>query len=97
METQELLPPSLVYVTETWKPDIARFRREVEDAQSSGSGDALTLAEMECSLDLIDADLSALRSSNRTDQRTLASIKEVAELKRGLERLIEEMRPLCRD
>lgn len=97
METQELLPPSLVYVTETWKPDMARFRREVEDAKSSGSGDGLTLAEMECSLDLIDADLSALRSSNKSDQRTQSSIKAVAELKRSLERLIEELRPLCRD
>lgn len=97
METQELLPPSLIYVTETWKPDMARFRREVEDAKSSGIGDSLTLAEMECSLDLIDADLSALRSSNKTDQRTQASIKAVAELKRGLERLVEELRPLCRD
>jgi len=97
METQELLPPSLVYVTETWKPDMARFRREVEDAKSSGRGDGLTLAEMECSLDLIEADLSALRSSNKTDQRTQEAIKAVAELKRGLEKLIEELRRLCRD
>lgn len=97
METQKLLPPSLVYVTETWKPDMARFRREVEDAKLAGFGDALTLAEMECSLDLIDADLSALRSANKTDQRTQASVNSVADLKRGLERLIEELRPLCRD
>lgn len=97
METQELLPPSLVYVTDTWQSDITRYRRDVEEAKATGCGDSLTLAEMECSLDLIEADLLALLRSNKTDERTKTSIKAVTALKQNLEKLVAEMRPLCRD
>lgn len=97
MEQQELIAPSLIYVTDSWTPDIERFRHEVEDARRSGAGDGLTLAEMECSLDLIDADLVALLASKQTDERTVKSIEHTTSLKRELAKLIEVMRPYCRD
>ena len=97
MEQQELIAPSLVYVTDTWKPDLARFRQEVQEARETGVGDGLTLAEMECCLDLIDADLVALLAARKSDQRTLKSIEETTALKAELAELIRVMRPYCRD
>lgn len=97
MEMQVISTPSLAYSIDLWKPDVARFKTELEDARATGSGDPLTLAEMECSLDLIDADLSALHASNSTDERTKTSRLEAQRLRDTLSNLIEEMRPYCRD
>lgn len=97
MQTQEIFPPTLAFVTDVWKSDLARFRSEVEEAQSTGHCDGLTLAEMECSLDLMNADLAALLLSNKRDDRTEKSIITVTALMHELERLIEEMRPLCQN
>jgi hypothetical protein len=97
METQELSTPSLAYAIDYWKPDVARFQRELEDARATGLGDPLTLAEMECSLDLIDADLCALNAAQSRDHRTERSRTEAQRLRGTLAKLIEEMRPFCRD
>jgi hypothetical protein len=50
-----------------WKPDAERLSREVRDAELKGIRDELTLAEIECSLDLIDAELSSLRRKRAAD------------------------------
>lgn len=96
MQEHELSQPSLAFVVESWKPDVERFKLEVDLARASGAGDWLTLAEMECSLDLIDADLAALRANKTRDARTEKSIQEAANLREKLSALIEELRPLCR-
>lgn len=44
-----------------WQPDTERLGREVRSAELKGRRDDLTLAEIECSLDLVDAELAALR------------------------------------
>ena len=46
-----------------WQPDAERLSREVRSAELKGQRDELTLAEIECSIDLIDAELSALRAA----------------------------------
>jgi hypothetical protein len=40
-----------------WKPDVERLEREVRSAEVKGWRDDLTLAEIECSLDLLDTEL----------------------------------------
>ena len=61
MGTQEFSSrSSYAYSVAEWQPDMSRYRREVEEATRTREGDPLTLVEMECSLDLIDADLAAL-------------------------------------
>ena len=95
MQEQELSQPSLAFVVESWKPDLERFKLEVDLARASGAGDWLTLAEMECSLDLIDADLAALRANKTRDARTEKSTQEAADLRDQLSALIEQLRPLC--
>lgn len=92
MEQQELLDPTILNVTEIWKPDMVRFRREVEDTKNGAIGDGLTLAEMECSLDLINADIMALLAARRADDRTAWSLVAANDLKKELTHLIDEMR-----
>ena len=77
-----------------WKPDIARFERDVDHATKSGRGDPLTLGEMQCSLDLIDAELLALRGDEHADARKRAIIQEWSALRGRLARLIAAMEPL---
>jgi hypothetical protein len=86
---------SYAYAAAEWQPDIARYRREVEEAIRARKGDPLTLAEMECSLELVDADLAALRSG-KADTRTLMSQDLALEVRRQLQGLITTMRQYCR-
>ena len=44
-----------------WEPDADRLEREVRSAEIKGLRDDLTLAEIECSIDLLDAEISGLR------------------------------------
>jgi hypothetical protein len=50
-----------------WEPDADRLEREVRNAELKGRRDDLTLAEIECSIDLLDAELVALRSHPQPD------------------------------
>lgn len=44
-----------------WQGDSERLRRAAEEAEETGQADPLALAEAECSLDLIDAEIAALK------------------------------------
>ncbi len=46
-----------------WKPDIERLRTEIDTARQIGRTDDLAIAEAECWIDLIDAELSARRDN----------------------------------
>jgi len=80
-----------------WRPDLARFEREVETASRAGVGDALTLGEMQCSLDLIDAELLALRSGDHRSDSRQTKIQEWLSMRGRLARLISKMEPLIHD
>lgn len=96
MGTQEFSSrSSYAYSVAEWQPDMARYRREVEEAVRTRQGDPLTLAEMECSLDLVDADLAALRSG-KGDTRTLMSQDLALEVRGELQRLVTTMRLCCK-
>jgi len=96
MGTQEFSSrSSYAYSVAEWQPDMARYRREVEEAIRTREGDPLTLVEMECSLDLVDADLAALRSG-KADTRTLMSQDLALEIRSELLGLITTMRLYCK-
>jgi len=61
MQTPELGHPSFAEPLFDWQPDAERLAREVISAELKGRRDELTLAEIECSLDLIDAELAGAR------------------------------------
>lgn len=86
---------SFAYAVAEWQPDMGRYRRDVEEAVRNRNGDPLALAEMECSLDLVDADLAALRSG-KEDIRTLMSQDLALEVRRELQGLITTMRMYCK-
>jgi len=79
---------SYVYAVVEWQPDMARYRLEVEEAIRRGVGDPLTLAEMECALELVDADLVALQSATPDDlsPKSPPVLRRVLELIFGLKR-----------
>lgn len=96
MGTQEFSSrSSYAYAIAEWQPDMARYRSEVEQAIKTGVGDPLTLVEMECSLDLVDADLVALKSG-KLDTRTLMSHDLALEIRSELQGLITTMRLYCK-
>lgn len=86
---------SYVYAVVEWQPDMARYRLEVEEAIRRGVGDPLTLAEMECALELVDADLVALQSAT-PDTRTLMSHELALEVRSELQGLVTTMLLYCR-
>lgn len=46
-----------------WEPPIERLRTEARKARESGKPDPWSVIEAECWIDLIDAELSALRAA----------------------------------
>ena len=96
-ENQHFPPPNYLDVLFDWSPELARFEREVEEAGASGAADGLTLAEMECSLDLIEAEIVALRGRAAVDDGARRSMAKLARTRDRLARLIERLRPLAPD
>lgn len=86
---------SYAYAIAEWRPDMARYRQEVQKAICTGVGDPLTLVEMECSLDLVDADIEALQSGNH-ETRTLMSKNLALEIRSELQGLITTMLLYCK-
>jgi hypothetical protein len=54
-----------------WQPDIERLRTEIREARKTGDFEHLAIAEAECWLDLIDAELCARRDPDDPDTRQL--------------------------
>lgn len=79
-----------------WAPDIDRLEREVQEACRTGRGDPLTMGEIECSIDLIDAELLALRGAF-SGEATKASILGLQVQRTRLARLATHLRPWVPD
>lgn len=91
----EMLTPGkapMACVTFAWKADVTRLREEFEACMASGCPDPFCLAEMQCSLDLIEADLVTLSVQNSIDLRMSETRDELtllfAELKEMIDRMI---------
>lgn len=79
-----------------WQPDLDRFDREIAASRGTGRGDPLTLAEMECSLDLLEAELIGLKARPKTDD-SAASIAATSRLVARLTGQIAMMRRFVRE
>jgi len=96
MGTQEFSSrSSYAYEVAEWQPDMARYRQEVQEAIRTGVGDPLTLVEMECSLDLVDADIVAMQAGNE-QTRTLMPRDLALEVRSELQGLITTMMLYCK-
>jgi hypothetical protein len=67
-----------------WAPDAERLEREVRSAELKGLRDELTLAEIECSMDLLDAEIAALRERPQADLSVDPQLKERTDVRRRL-------------
>lgn len=87
-------PTSLLF---DWRLDVERLEREVDAAAAEGHADPLCVAEVECSLDLIDAEIVALRAKTEGSvERTAQSLLVLERWRARLQRLIERLRRLKR-
>ena len=76
-----------------WQLDVSRLEKEAYDAKQRSQADPWALAEAECSLDLVDAEITAMRAapSNQARTKTLAHL-EAWRLR--LERVIRNLKTL---
>jgi hypothetical protein len=77
-----------------WAPDAERLEREVRSAELKGVRDDLTLAEIECSLDLLDAEIEAFRHGSRPDLSVHPQLRERIEVRRKLAQLARRLERL---
>lgn len=75
-----------------WKLDVQRLEREAKATLSAGRSDPWTIVEAECSLDLIEAELVALKG--RDSRQVTDSIVELRSWKARVERVIRTLRSL---
>lgn len=80
---QDIYQPNPISSLFHWDPDIPRLEREVQDAVAAGILDDLTLVEIECSIDLIDAELLAQRGQEQ-DEPTKAGIEKLLQQRNSL-------------
>ena len=77
-----------------WAPDAERLEREVRSAELKGARDDLTLAEIECSLDLLDAEIEAFRHASRPDLSAHPQLRERNQVRRKLAELAQRLERL---
>ena len=69
-----------------WQLDVERLEREARAARLAGAPDPWTKVEAECSLDLIEAELTALRGRER--DKAADSVVQLRSWKARIERVI---------
>ncbi len=75
-----------------WQLDVQRLEREAKVALAAGRSDPWTTVEAECSLDLIEAELVAMKG--RDPRQVSNSIVELRSWKARVERVIRSLRSL---
>jgi hypothetical protein len=75
-----------------WHLDVQRLEREAKAAAAAGRGDPWALVEAECSLDLIEAELAALKG--RDPRQVGDSVSELRIWKARVERVIRTLQSL---
>lgn len=79
-----------------WQVDVERLEREAQAAADSRQADDWALVEAECSLDLIDAELSAAHASRGDNEVAAATIRQLSAWRARVERTIRRLRALER-
>ena len=96
MESVQIESPSSTGQTSTplfdWHLDVQRLEREAKAALAAGRSDPWAMVEAECSLDLIEAELVALKG--RDPRHASDSIVELRSWKARIERVIGTLRSL---
>lgn len=82
-------PPARLF---DWHLDVRRLEREAKQATSAGRADPWTLVEAECSLDLIGAELAALK--NRDSRQVADSVAELQSWRARIERVVRTLQSL---
>ena len=74
-----------------WELDLERLEREAKEAAESGRRDDLALAEAECSLDLVDAEIMALRSAKAEAAEIAKSLAKLHAWRARILRVIQSL------
>lgn len=75
-----------------WQLDVQRLERAAKEATLAGRADPWTRVEAECSLDLIEAELAALK--DRDPRQVADSVTELRSWKARVERVIRALQSL---
>jgi hypothetical protein len=76
-----------------WQLDVSRLEKEAFDAKQNKVANPWALAEAECSLDLIDAEIVANRAAPPSDART-RTLAHLDAWRLRVERVIRNLRSL---
>ena len=77
-----------------WVPHIDRLKQEAEDAARAGRGAPWALAEAECWLDLVEAELSAHRDMSPDRPEVAAGLRQLQLWRTELQLVIRRLRAL---
>jgi hypothetical protein len=80
-----------------WKLDVERLEGEARRAVERRQADPWTLAEAECSLDLIDAEMAALRPKGSQGSAAAHSLAQLSSWRTRMERVIRTLSSLPED
>ncbi len=79
-----------------WQLDVSRLEKQAFDAKHSNKADPWALAEAECSIDLVDNEITAKRALPATQARTKA-LAHLQAWRLRLERIIRNLKTLMSD
>lgn len=77
-----------------WQLDVDRLERETQAAVARRRADPWSLAEAECSLDLIDAEIAALRSARKDGTATSRSLARLTDWRARMERVARQLKAI---
>lgn len=77
-----------------WQPDAERLERETRLAELRRQCDDLTLAEIECSLDLIDAEIASMRRRPAWNAEPDPKLRELSTVRGKLASLMARLQRL---
>jgi hypothetical protein len=78
-----------------WQLDVERLEREAQTAAKSRRPDDWALVEAECSLDLIDAELAAVRKSKSDPALVATTVTHLTQWRARVGRVIDRLRALA--
>jgi len=77
-----------------WKLDVERLEREAREATQAREPNDWTLAEAECSKDLIAAELKAMEGKTNTTVSVSSTIQHLRSWEIRVDRVIRQLRAL---
>ena len=78
-----------------WKLDIERLEREARQAVQTRRTDDWALVEAECSKDLIEAEMAALRGKNQKTEAVAATMAHLRSWSLRVDRIISQLRSIA--